>query len=156
MSPDRLRQLLDYFPDSGEVRWKVSTNGRIHVGDIAGYVERNGYRRIKVDGKLYGAHVIAWAMHHGEWPTETVDHENRMPLDNRISNLRLATPTQQNFNRGVGKNSTTGETGVWGRGRKFVSVIQLHGTKIRVGTFDTVEEARKARAKKISELGVAL
>jgi hypothetical protein len=58
-------------------------------------------------------HLFIWRLAGREIPPgHTLDHANQDVLDNRLENLRLATPTQQAYNRGVQNNSSTGVTGV--------------------------------------------
>ena len=97
---ETLRELLDHDEATGTLRWKV-TLGRAKAGAVAGSKPRNRtYRVVGIEGRLWAEHRIVWALHHGTdpYPYE-IDHNNRNPTDNRISNLRLATTASQNANR---------------------------------------------------------
>jgi hypothetical protein len=75
-----------------------------------------------------------------------VDHINGNGLDNRRSNLRLATTAQNARNRDKFKNNTTGYKGVSrqkGR-RKFRAQIYVNGKAIYLGWYDTPREAALA------------
>jgi hypothetical protein len=50
-----------------------------------------GYVQIKISGKLYHAHRLAWLYVYGYMPEKEIDHINRIRDDNRIANLREAT-----------------------------------------------------------------
>jgi hypothetical protein len=75
-----------------------------------------------------------------------VDHINRDPLDNRRSNLRLVTKTQNMRNRGVNRNSSTGLKGVCrgSRGRGWRAHIGVGSGAMELGTYATPEQASLA------------
>jgi hypothetical protein len=83
-----------------------------------------------------------------------VDHLNRDGLDNRRSNLRVCT-TAENTRRSYKKSTNkTGYKGVsWDKvNKKFVSQIMLNGKGIKIGRFNTAEEAARAYDKKAVEI----
>jgi hypothetical protein len=49
----------------------------------------DGYRYIEIEGKLYRADEVMWAMVTGEWPEGEIDHINGDRGDNRWVNLRV-------------------------------------------------------------------
>jgi hypothetical protein len=74
----------------------------------------------------------------------TNDHVNGDTLDNRKENLRHATRQEQNRNRGLARNNTTGYKGVSRSRHKWKAQIHNGKTLSYLGTFDTPEEAAKA------------
>jgi hypothetical protein len=60
ITAERLREVLDYNPETGALVRPVSTNNRWRVGETAGYVHHSGYVYIRVDGRDYPAHRLAW------------------------------------------------------------------------------------------------
>jgi hypothetical protein len=98
-----LREMFSYDPETGDITWKVYRGRCAKVGDIAGSLHPLGYRRICIrNGKtvLYLAHRLAWALHYGEDPGDfQIDHINQVKDDNRVKNLRLATPAQNMLNQ---------------------------------------------------------
>ena len=76
----------------------------------------------------------------------TVDHIDCDPLNNRRSNLRLATLAENNRNQRTAKNNTSGYKGVsFDKARgKWRAAIAHDGQRYRLGSFVTVEEAREA------------
>lgn len=146
LTAERARELLDYFPETGEFRWKVGRGGRAS-GSIAGHVDLDGYRRIRIEGALYLAHRLAWLIAHGSWPTLEIDHRNVVPGDDRIDNLREATRAQNHQNIGLRSDNTSGFKGVsFDRiNRKWVARIRVPAGRYKnLGRFPTPDEAHEA------------
>jgi hypothetical protein len=143
---ERLRQLLDYDPETGVFRWKQFRRGVAKQGSIAGYTTKKGYRKISVDGIDYTEHRLAWKIFYNFDPTDQIDHIDRNRQNNKISNLRLATNQQNCMNTGIKKNNTSGVTGVYfyKKQQKWVARIGFNYKKINLGSFDTIEEATLA------------
>lgn len=78
-----------------------------------GSFDKDGYLIIKIKGKQYKSHRLAWFLYHGEWPKDEIDHINRIRIDNRIVNLRNATRTINNNNTSKHPNKDTGEIGIY-------------------------------------------
>jgi hypothetical protein len=94
LTAEYLRQLLSYDPDTGLFRWRVQLGFRGKVGAVAGTTHSKGYRQIRIDGRIYRAHRLAWLYIHGEWPSGGLDHIDGNPANNAIANLRPATQQQ--------------------------------------------------------------
>jgi hypothetical protein len=156
MTQDELKKLLRYDQETGSFAWKVATNKRISVGQIAGTVNQEGYVNIGVLRKRYLAHRLAWLYVNGEMPDGEIDHINRIRSDNRISNLRAVSRKQNCENLGVRSDNTTGFRGVRKDNRPgkspFVARVVNHGKDIYIGSFQTAEEASNAYLKKATEL----
>ncbi|AAP58725.1 57R [Xanthomonas phage Xp10] len=145
---DQVDQLLSYDADTGLLIWKVSRKGTKGIGSVAGCVNGDGYLQVKVHGKLYQAHRLAWFLSKGTWPSQQLDHINGIKTDNRIVNLRECTDAENKQNRGKSSNNTSGVPGVgWHKQRKkWRAQIKVNGKNIHLGWFDTIEEAAAARA----------
>lgn len=76
-----------------------------------------------------------------------VDHIDRNGLNNSRSNLRVATRSQNLANRGKTRANTSGYKGVFARGRRWLAQIKVNGEAIRLGTYETREEAARAYDK---------
>ncbi len=143
---ERLKELLNYDPDTGVFTWRVWRGGRAEIGSKAGSIGATGYVYICVDQKSVVAQRLAWAMVHGELPTKHVDHINGDRADNRISNLRLAVRSQNNANSRLRKDSTSGFKGVSfsKKMNKWYGQIRVNGKLIYLGSYRTPEEAHVA------------
>lgn len=141
LTAERLREVLDYDPTSGAFRLKVSSTRRDRIGTVVGSRSSSGHRLIKIDGRKYGAHRLAWFYVHGTWPDHEIDHKNNTPDDNRFTNLREATDGQNRQNSKLNKNNTSGFRGVYLRGRRWQARITAQGDYISLGAFDTPEAA---------------
>ncbi len=101
--PDELIDHLDYDQDTGVFHWKPDAklgSRSDRAGLLAGYVRlSDGYVRISYKGVTYSAAAIAWKLAHGYEPELELDHINRNPSDNRLSNLRLVTRSENLLNR---------------------------------------------------------
>lgn len=75
-----------------------------------------------------------------------VDHISGDGLDNRRSNLRLATHAENAANEGLRANNKSGAKGVgWhGQRRKWYARIRANGCRYNLGLFNTLEEAKAA------------
>jgi len=157
LSLARLREVLDYDPETGVLTWRLRLSPKCRLGDPAGQIGAQGYRKIRLDGKYYPASHLAWFHYYGEAPSRLVDHKDRDKSNDRIENLRLATSSENARNR---KRSSLSTTGLKGASRfnsprnakKFRSTITVDGKRIHLGQFDTAEEAHAAYAEKVAEL----
>lgn len=142
----RLRDVLAYNANTGDFHWNVKLRaGAPPAGTKAGSINSEGYRYIKIDGRQYSAHKLAWLYVYGEWPSKELDHKNRVKDDNRIENLREATISQQRANRFLSSN-TSGRKGVsWNRhAKKWRADIMKAGKRYMLGYFDDPDEAALA------------
>ena len=147
LTAEYLRSILHYDQETGIFTWKVSTSRRVRVGDVAGCSNGGGYLQIMVQSRLHLTHRLAWLYTYGEWPKDQIDHINRNRSDNRISNLREATHTQNARNMSKASNNTSGHPGVhwYSRDSKWLAHITHNYKQIHLGCFNTIEEALSAR-----------
>ena len=140
--PEIVKDLLEYDPETGLLIRKMRRGPR-KAGSIAGRVEDDGYIRVKVGQNLYPAHRIAWFLHHGQQPEGQLDHIDNDKTNNRISNLRLATPIQNNQNIGKTSSCTSGVKNVtWQKGAWEVR-LRVNGKRMYFGRFQNLFEARE-------------
>lgn len=144
ITAERLRELLDYDPLTGQFRWLIQRQC-VRAGSVAGSVGRRGYRTIGVERKTYRANRLAWFHFYGIWPTYEIDHINRVKDDNRIANLRDSTGGENSQNVvSPRSDNTSGYRGVTVSGNRWRAQIAVGGKNIHLGQFDTPEEAARA------------
>lgn len=138
-----LRKYLFYNPWTGWFTWTRPISNRVRIGEIAGSLHNSGYIVIRIHRIDYPAHVLAWFYIHGVWAN--IDHEDRNGYNNRLSNLRVATASQQNHNKKVYANNKLGVKGVkLTKSGRYEANIQVNHVQTYLGTFDTIEEASEA------------
>lgn len=154
LTMERLRELLDYQPETGKFFWKVTTRGT-RAGEEAGCVRPIGYRAISIDYTSYYAHRLAWFYMTGEWPKRQVDHKNGDRDDNRIANLADVSVSQNSHNTvKLGPKNTTGYRGVTRYADKFIAQGMIEGKLEAIAMCDTAEEAAEAyKAWRVERLG---
>ncbi len=130
---DALNGLFYWIKDGGKGKSKHFS------GDAVSGKFGGGYLKLFSGSRYLNASHVAWWFVHGEWPSQTVDHINRDPHDNRIENLRLADASVQSNNR-KGWNAEGLPKGVQRRGCRF----RAYRNKTHLGVFDTVVEAKQA------------
>lgn len=129
---------LIYQPATGAFRWRKSKKP-------AGSYDCDGYLRIALCGGWHKLHRIAFFLVNGRWPQQ-VDHKDLIRDNNRARNLRAATRAQNQRNKGLQKNNSTGVKGVYldaATGR-FRAQIYVNGKKQSVGTHPTLAAAEQA------------
>jgi len=146
-----LQEALSYDPETGLFKWKYrpGKNGRIFDGMVAGAQNDSARVQIRIKGRMYKAHRLAWLYVYGYMPdgNTQIDHINGVPSDNRISNLRIATASQNLQNTGLFAHNKTGYRGVsiHKQTGKYRARIKLNQQEKSLGLFDTPEAAYSAR-----------
>lgn len=155
VSIDRIRELLDYDPETGKFFWRTS-KGHVAAGSVAGTKSSNGYLKIGIDGRQYYSHRLAWVYVHGVWPEHEIDHINGIRADNRIENLREASRQEnmQNGHSALKSGHSSGLRGVtWDKARGMWKAAVSHGNRhVFAGRFASCEDAHEAYLAKKREL----
>lgn len=152
VTQSELKTVLEYNRDTGTFIWIENRGSNAVIGQLAGRVTANGYSYIKIGGKPYMAHRLAWLHEYGKWPTYMIDHINRNKLDNRIDNLRDVPRSLNALNSNTRSDNTSGRKGVHKSGKRWKAAINYNTKEIIIGYFDTFEEAVNARENKEEEL----
>jgi hypothetical protein len=153
MTQDEIIELFEYH--GGNLWWRERLSNCVDMSKPAGCVDTyGGYRLIGINGKHYGAHRLIWLYHYGCLPEVEIDHIDNNKTNNNIDNLREATRNQQNYNRSLQKNNTSGHKGVsWdersGKWRAYITINYKHK---HLGYFYCKEEAHKAYCKAANKL----
>ena len=178
ITPELCRQLLRYDPDTGRLFWKDRSSdlfaesknrwGGVHSAEARAktwntrYAGTEAFTASSIDdylrgallGKSYLAHRVVWAIVYGAWPESEVDHVNMDRADNRMANLRAADHSENNRNRSVQSNNTSGLKCVsWHKGAgKWRAQIVLHGKPRHIGLFATSDEAYAAYRAAVGDM----
>ena len=153
ISHERLLHLVTYDPEMGFFRWNFQVGSHGVKDAIAGGLDNRGYWALRLDGKAYQAHRLAWFYMTGKWPKDQIDHANLRRSDNRLENLRECDNSQNNANRKAQSNNTLGTKGVHFNKslKKFRAQIKVRGKRIHIGLFDSLEQAATAYSEAAAE-----
>ena len=143
LTQQQVKENFDYHSDGYLIRI-TNTKNQVKINAKAGCLHSSGYIIIKLKNKPYKAHRLIWLWHHGEWPKQDIDHINMIRHDNRIENMREATRSQNCMNKTMYSSNKSGFKGVYQRGKKFGAEIMLNYERIKLGIFETAEEAHNA------------
>lgn len=137
-----LRDMFRYSPEDGRLFWAKRRCGT-KCGTECGHENASGYRRVKLNGRLFLSHRIIYAIAFGEDPGGyEVDHIDRNPRNNRPSNLRLATKGQNKANGLAYSRNNTGLRGVHKHRRTGKFLVTVQGRY--VGCFKNIADATLA------------
>lgn len=160
---DRLRYLLSYDELTGVFLWVHPTGPRhkMSVGDVAGCLDKRGYRLIRIDGVLHRAHILAWFYVRGVWPAHVIDHKHGVSNGNGIANLRDVPQSINTQNaRGPRSNNSCGVLGASYNKRdgNYSSKIKVDGRSSHLGYYATAEEAGAVylKAKRAIHVGCTI
>ena len=132
-------------------RWKTNNSNQ-----SAGCILGNGYYYLRLDKKRYPNHRIVFAIYNNsiDFQDKQIDHIDGNVFNNSPQNLRLATASQNQFNRKKQKNNSSGHKNISfvKKLNKYRCAMQVNGKDIYIELFNTIEEAIKTRDLKFKEL----
>lgn len=172
-SPELLRQLLEYAPETGVFTWRhraaeTFRDGKRPPEHTAGiwntanagkqaltFPDGRGYYRGKIMGRNHKAHRVAWAIYHGVWPDGEIDHINGERTDNRIANLRVVSRQENSRNKPRQVNNTSGATGVARdkQSGKWSAWVKIDGKNQNLGLYHNFGDAVAARKEAERKIG---
>jgi hypothetical protein len=153
---------------TGHNNYSVSNFGRVRNNKTNKIIKgslRKGYLRIDyvLDGSRTCVPIhrlVSNAFIPNPEDKPLIDHIDNNTTNNNAYNLRWCTSSENQQNRGVHKNNSTGTKGVYFRkdmkdkegNLNWRAMIMHNGKSIKLGSFKTKEEALYARKKKANEL----
>lgn len=156
LSPELLKEYLDYNPTTGHLTWIKRPSKKVFVGSRAGTLLKSGYRAVNIFGKSYQEHHLIWFIYYGEWVKE-IDHANHVKSDNSIANLSSVTHKENSMNMLKVSDTITGEQGIYHDRRtdKYVATIRMDGKVVYSKSCgpDKIDQLIKEREAKLLELG---
>lgn len=147
ITQEKLKEHLNYNPETGVFSWIKPTGDRVKPGYVAG-CNKGDYTIIRI-GKIYYAHRLAFLYMTGSFPKKHVDHINGSGRDNRWENIREVCPSENHKNRGISERNKSGSIGVfWSKSRlRWVARIKVNGKNIHIGQYVNIEDAKESRLK---------
>lgn len=148
---ERLKELLNYDPTTGVFTWVAKRSG-VHLGAAGG--AGKDYARITVDGKTYPSHRLAWLYMTGDLVPAglEIDHIDGDKLNNVWSNLRLASRSENGFNKGLTKLNTSGIKGLSKRDTRYWRAQLNVNSKTLFKHFPQTEEGKISSYKWLEEV----
>jgi hypothetical protein len=145
LTAQRLRELLNYDPETGVFTWRVKIpRSKVNAGAVAGCLQ-TGYAKIKIDGFVWLGHRLAWLYVTGKNAPPQIDHIDGNRSNNRMENLRPSTSSENQQNlREARSNSKSGVLGVIPYRSGFRACIKHKGKTKYLGDFATKDEASAA------------
>jgi hypothetical protein len=153
-SQEALSAMLSYDERTGKLYWKQRTslpagnvnqwNSRNAGKEAFTHTDSNGYKRGRIYGIAFQAHRVIWKLVHGADP-DVIDHINREPSDNRLTNLRSGTmaDNSRNYHKNQGASRFRGVCWVK-RDKAWAARISNGSRKVSLGNYKDEVEAAKA------------
>lgn len=170
----RALEYFNYDPETGGLLFKERPAAEFsppryaqhlkRIGMSAGCPNKEGYVKVHIDGTYHSAHRIAWLISYDEWveyPAFEIDHINGDRADNRLSNLRRVSKSDNQRNAGRRRNNTSGVHGVNWKPKynstpndgSWVARIWNGPRHVYLGSFKSLHEASIARKAAERALG---
>jgi len=113
----------------------------------------NGYVHIVLNGQRYSLHRLIWKYVTHSEPTDSIDHIDNDPLNNKWDNLREASSSNNNSNRNTQLNSDKKKGVTYKQStNRYRALIKNNGVAYELGTYRTEDEAYAAYCTAAREL----
>jgi hypothetical protein len=146
LTQERLKQVLDYDPETGVFTWKSGVKKHLLNKQAGCHRKKDDCVVIGIKRKSYLAHHLAWLFVYGDWPKHEIDHINQNRSDNKIANLRDVDHRTncQNYRIATKNNKNSKLLGAAYRDGRYYSRIRVGNKRITLGSFATAKEAHEA------------
>ena len=146
MTQNELKELITYDKNTGIFKWNKTRKG-CKKGSICGSINGRGYHEIKINGKRFLSHRLAFLYEYGRFPKNEIDHIDHNILNNKFDNLREVSKLENARNQKIHKSNNSGVCGVRFREsrKRWIAEINVNGKTQHIGSFTSKEEAIKAR-----------
>jgi len=151
LTQEELKESLHYNPETGIFTWIIKKSG-ITCNSRAGYISIRGYEKIKINGKLYSSHRLAWLYMNNKFPAEEIDHINGNTSDNRIINLRDISKRRNQGNRAIHRKGKLVGAVFMPKIKKWRAQIMINKEIIYLGYFFTEVDANNSYKIKLQEI----
>lgn len=124
---NRAKEVFDYDPDTGEIRWKLNIGAKAKAGELAGTYDKDGYRLVGLDGKHVPASRLIVLLMTGEFPKGYVSYNDGDSTNLRWSNIRLCqrtSPLRDQLKISLSKNGETLLRGYFATPNKLCNAIK--------------------------------
>jgi hypothetical protein len=157
-----LKHVEEWDKVPGFNSYVVSTHGRVmnnKTGRILTNQIKDGYNTVNItndEGKrkhMLLHRLVAIAFLSNPKNGKCVDHKDRDPNNNHVSNLRWCSISQNQMNKTKYKNNSSGVTGIHydEDSEKYVVRIQKNSKMHDLGSYNTLRQAKNVRLKAIKE-----
>ena len=146
MTKEELKRLVSYDPETGFLTRINDGAHRTNNMLPAGSKGAKAYIQIRLNGKIYSVHRLAWLISGCDLLAGyVIDHIDGNKLNNKLINLRAVTRSINCQNqRKPMSNGTSGFLGVSRRGDRWIAKIMIEGTLRYIGIFAQPEIAYQA------------
>ncbi len=141
--------------EDGRLWWLSEGQGR-NTSRPAGFRRQNGYMSVTICRRQYKAHRVVYLLSFGSWPDGEIDHIDRDKANNRPSNLRVVSRSENILNTGKRLGTKSKYRGVYwhAKRQKWRAMISANGRLASIGMFHSEEEAARAfDARALKERG---